>query len=111
MSHLLGLDGVGLSVAHRTLFDQVSLGLDDGDRVGVLGPNGAGKSTLLRLVARGQAPDSGRVTHLGGLRVGLLDQRDPAGSGTVLDAVHGDLEEHAWASDAAVHQVHAGLLG
>ncbi len=110
MSHLLGLDDVGLSVGVRTLFDGVSLGLDARDRIGVLGPNGAGKSTLLRLVARTQEPDRGRVTHVRGLRVGLLDQRDPMHHGTVLDAVHGDLAEHAWASDAAIREVHAGLL-
>ncbi|MDO8121500.1 ABC-F family ATP-binding cassette domain-containing protein [Isoptericola sp. b490] len=110
MSHLLGLDAVGLAVGTRTLLDGVSLGLDDGDRVGVLGPNGAGKSTLLRIVARRQEPDVGRVTHVGGLRVGLLDQRDPEVAGTVLDLVHGSAAEHTWASDAAVRQVHAGLL-
>ncbi|MDO8106789.1 ABC-F family ATP-binding cassette domain-containing protein [Isoptericola sp. b441] len=110
MSHLLGLDAVGLAVGTRTLLDGLSLGLDDGDRVGVLGPNGAGKSTLLRIVARRQEPDVGRVTHVGGLRVGLLDQRDPEVAGTVLDLVHGSAAEHTWASDAAVRQVHAGLL-
>jgi ATP-binding cassette subfamily F protein uup len=110
VSHLLGLDGVGLAVGTRTLLEGVSLGLDDGDRVGVLGPNGAGKSTLLRLVARRQAPDAGRVTHVGGLTVGLLDQRDPEATGTVLDLVHGPAAEHTWAADAAVREVHAGLL-
>jgi ATPase subunit of ABC transporter with duplicated ATPase domains len=110
VSHLLGLDGVALSIGTRTLLDGVSLGLDSGDRVGVLGPNGAGKSTLLRIVARTQEPDRGRVTHVGGLRIGLLDQRDPDVSGTVAQLVHGDAPEHTWASDPAVREVHAGLL-
>jgi ATPase subunit of ABC transporter with duplicated ATPase domains len=110
VSHLLGLDSVTLAFGTRTLLDGVSLGLDDGDRVGVLGPNGAGKSTLLRLVARLLTPDAGRVTHVGGLRVGLLDQRDPDVEGTVGDLVHGDAAEHTWAADAAVREVHAGLL-
>ncbi|MGN7702472.1 ABC-F family ATP-binding cassette domain-containing protein [Cellulosimicrobium sp. 22601] len=111
MAHLLGADGISLTVGTRTLLDDVSLGLDDGDRVGIVGPNGAGKSTLLRLLAGTQQPDVGRVTRVGGLRVGLLDQRDDVGTGaTIRDLVHGDAATHAWASDASVRTVHAGLL-
>ncbi|MGO2702715.1 MAG: ABC-F family ATP-binding cassette domain-containing protein, partial [Cellulosimicrobium funkei] len=112
MAHLLGADGISLTVGTRTLLDDVSLGLDDGDRVGIVGPNGAGKTTLLRLLAGTQQPDGGRVTRVGGLRVGLLDQRDDVGTGaTIRDLVHGDAATHAWASDASVRTVHAGLLG
>ena len=111
MAHLLGADGIALTVGTRTLLDDVSLGLDDGDRVGIVGPNGAGKSTLLRLLAGTQQPDGGRVTRVGGLRVGLLDQRDDVGTGaTIRDLVHGDAATHAWASDAGVRGVHDGLL-
>ncbi|WP_250448025.1 ABC-F family ATP-binding cassette domain-containing protein, partial [Actinotalea sp. C106] len=111
MAHLLGADTISLTVGTRTLLDGVSLGVDDGQRIGVVGPNGAGKSTVLRLLARRQDPDAGRVTHAGSLRVGLLDQRDelPAGS-TVRDVVHGQDAEHTWAGDAGIRQVHAGLL-
>ncbi|NDO89105.1 ABC-F family ATP-binding cassette domain-containing protein [Cellulosimicrobium composti] len=112
MAHLLGADGISLTVGTRTLLDDVSLGLDDGDRVGIVGPNGAGKTTLLRLLAGTQQPDGGRVTRVGGLRVGLLDQRDDVGTGaTIRDLVHGDAATHAWASDASIRTVHAGLLG
>lgn len=111
MAHLLGADGISLTVGTRTLLDDVSLGLDDADRVGIVGPNGAGKSTLLRLLAGTQQPDGGRVTRVGGLRVGLLDQRDDVGTGaTIRDLVHGDAATHAWASDASIRTVHAGLL-
>ncbi|WP_265522653.1 ABC-F family ATP-binding cassette domain-containing protein [Oerskovia flava] len=111
MAHLLGADGVSLVVGTRTLFDGIALGLDDGDRVGVVGPNGAGKSTLLRLLAGSQTPDGGRVTRVGGLRIGMLDQRDEAGEGqSIRDLVHGQSAEHTWASDASTRAVHAGLL-
>ncbi|MCL3861270.1 ABC-F family ATP-binding cassette domain-containing protein [Actinotalea sp. K2] len=111
MAHLLGADAISLTLGTRTLLDAVSLGVDDGMRIGVVGPNGAGKSTVLRLLAQRSTPDSGRVTHAGGLRVGLLDQRDelPAGS-TIRDIVHGSDDEHTWAGDAGVRAVHAGLL-
>ncbi|WP_402467159.1 ABC-F family ATP-binding cassette domain-containing protein [Isoptericola aurantiacus] len=111
MAHLLGADGISLTIGTRTLLDGVSLGLDDGDRIGVVGPNGAGKSTLLRLLAGTAAPDGGRVTRVGGSRLGMLDQRDDARPGaTVLDLVHGDDATHEWASDARIRNVHAGLL-
>ncbi|WP_182113245.1 ABC-F family ATP-binding cassette domain-containing protein [Actinotalea sp. JY-7876] len=111
MAHLLGADGLTYTVGTRTLLDGVSLGLDAGARTGVVGPNGSGKSTLLRLLARTLEPDAGRVTHAGGIRVGMLDQRDelPAGA-RVRDLVHGSDAEHTWAGDAAVRAVHAGLL-
>jgi ATPase subunit of ABC transporter with duplicated ATPase domains len=111
MAHLLGADSVSLTLGTRTLLDDVSLGIDDGIRTGVVGPNGAGKSTLLRVLAGLRDPDAGRVTRAGGVRVALLDQRDelPAGS-TVGDLVHGDADEHTWATDPRIRAVHAGLL-
>lgn len=110
MAHLLGADRVTLTLGTRTLLDEVSLGLDDGQRIGVVGPNGAGKSTLLRVLAGMQEPDAGRVTRAGGARVAVLDQRDDLTPGTVLDAVHGSADAHEWASDARIRAVHAGLL-
>jgi len=111
MAHLLGADAIRLTVGTRTLVDDVSLGLDAGMRIGVVGPNGAGKSTLLRLLAGTQDPDAGRITHAGGVRVGMLDQRDLTTAGTtVLDAVHGDDAEHTWAGEAGIRAIHAGLL-
>lgn len=111
MAHLLGADGITLAIGTRTLLADVSLGLDDGDRVGVVGPNGAGKSTLLRILGGAAEPDGGRVTRVGGSTVGMLRQRDDAEEGaTVLDLVHGSAATHEWASDARVRAVHDGLL-
>ncbi|WP_432504180.1 ABC-F family ATP-binding cassette domain-containing protein [Kineococcus arenarius] len=103
-----------LTVVHgsRTLLDRVSLGVSEGDRIGVVGRNGDGKSTLLRLLTKQQEPDGGRVTHTGGLRLGMLSQSDPLPPGaTVREAVLGDAAEHAWASQSRVRDVVAGLLG
>lgn len=111
MAHLLGADRVTLTLGTRTLLDEVSLGLDDGARIGVVGPNGAGKSTLLRVLSSQQAADSGRVTRAGGVQVAVLDQRDQLAPGrTVLDVVHGSADEHEWAADSRIRSVHAGLL-
>ncbi|MGK2349134.1 ABC-F family ATP-binding cassette domain-containing protein [Actinomyces sp. W5033] len=111
MAHLIGLESVRVVVGSRMLLDDVTLGIEDGTRVGVLGPNGAGKSTLLAALAGTREVDGGRVTRAGGTRVALLCQADALTPGTtVRQAVHGDTPEHEWASDPAVRDVHAGLL-
>ncbi len=112
MAHLLNAEGVTVVHAARTLLDDLSLGLDGGDRVGVVGRNGEGKSTLIRVLARVQEPDTGRVTHAGGLRLGLLSQLDDAPlDQPVRSLVLGGLAEHEWASNPRVRDVMTGLLG
>ncbi len=112
MAHLLNVEAVTVAFAARTVLDAVSLGLDDGDRIGVVGRNGDGKSTLLRVLARQQAPDGGRVTHAGGLDVGMLGQTDDLDPELdVRHSVVGDVPDHVWATQAAVRDVLVGLLG
>lgn len=110
--NLLNLEGVGKAYGPAVLLDGVSLGVEEGERIGVVGRNGGGKSTLMSVLAGRTAPDGGRVTHARGLRIGYLGQRDvldPAD--TVRHAVLGDQPEHAWAGDARVRDVLRGLLG
>ncbi len=111
MAHLLGVENLRLTVGSRLLLDDVTLGIEDGTRVGVLGPNGAGKSTLLAALAGHREPDGGRVTRTGGVNVAVLSQADdlPPGA-TVRTAIHGQTPEHEWASDPAVRDIHAGLI-
>ena len=112
MAHLLGTQSLHVALPDRVLLDDVTVGIDEGDRIGVVGRNGDGKSTLLRLLARAQEPDEGRVTVRGGVRVGVLTQQDEATVGaSVLDRVVGDRPEYEWASDARIRDVLAGLLG
>jgi ABC transport system ATP-binding/permease protein len=112
MAHLLNVEDARVVHGSRAVLDGVSLGLDDGDRIGMVGRNGDGKSTLLRVMATVQQPDDGRVTHTRGLRLGLLDQVDDhPETATVRHVVLGDAPDHEWASDAASRDVVAGLLG
>ena len=112
MAHLLNAEAVTVIHGSRTLLDAVSLGLDDGDRVGVVGRNGEGKSTLMRVLARRQEPDGGRVTQARDLRLGALWQDDTLDADlTVRQAVLGDLADHEWAGIARVRDVLTGLLG
>ncbi|GAA1783247.1 ATP-binding cassette domain-containing protein [Actinomadura chokoriensis] len=109
--NLINLENVAKAYGPKPLLDAVSLGLDEGDRVGVVGRNGGGKSTLVSVLARETEPDAGRVTHARGLRLGYLTQRDvfPEGA-TVRSVVLGDRAEHEWAGDVRVRDILAGLL-
>ncbi len=111
MAHLLGAEALHLEYPTRVIFDSVTIGLDEGDRVGIVGRNGDGKTTLLRMLAGKLDPDEGRVTRRGGITVGMLDQADELDTGlTVAETVVGDRPEHEWAGDSRVRDVLAGLL-
>jgi ATPase subunit of ABC transporter with duplicated ATPase domains len=112
MAHLLGGEALHLSFPTKRVFGGVTVGLDEGDRVGIVGRNGDGKSSLLALLAGRLTPDSGRVTVRGGVRIGVLDQTDTLDpSLTVGAAVVGDRAEHEWAGDARIRDVVSGLVG
>ncbi|GAA2232836.1 ABC-F family ATP-binding cassette domain-containing protein [Rarobacter faecitabidus] len=111
MAHLLGAEGLHLEYPTRVVFDSVTLGINDGDRIGIVGRNGDGKSSLLRMLMGAQSPDAGRVTRRGGLRVGMLTQEDSLDpAATVGYSVVGDAADHEWASDSRVRDVIAGLV-
>lgn len=112
MAHLLGAETLQLEFPTKVVFDGVSIGVDSGDRIGIVGRNGDGKSSLLAMLAGRIAPDAGRVTVRGGVRIGVLDQEDHLDDDlTVREAVVGDRPDHEWAGDAKVRAVIAGLLG
>ncbi|RKS72093.1 ATP-binding cassette subfamily F protein uup [Actinomadura pelletieri DSM 43383] len=109
--NLINLENVAKAYGPKPLLDAVSLGIDEGDRVGVVGRNGGGKSTLVSVLARETEPDEGRVTHTRGLRLGHLTQRDEFPDGaTVRSVVLGDRAEHEWAGDVRVRDVLGGLI-
>jgi ATP-binding cassette subfamily F protein uup len=111
MAHLLGAEALHLEYPTKVVFDGVSLGVDEGDRIGIVGRNGDGKSSLLAMLAGRFAPDSGRVTFRGGVRVGVLDQADTLDDdSTVGPVVVGGRTEHEWAGDARTRDVIGGLL-
>lgn len=111
MAHLLGVENLRIVVGSRTLLDGVTVGIEDGTRVGVLGPNGAGKSAFLQALSGQREIDGGRITRAADTRVAILNQSDNFPPGiSVRQAVHGDMPEHVWASNPAVRDIHAGLL-
>lgn len=111
MAHLLGAESLHVAYPNRTIFDSVSLGLDEGDRIGIVGRNGDGKSTLMRLLSGRIEPHGGRVTVRRGVQVAMLDQADTLDPDqTVGHAIVGDTPEHEWAGDAKVRDVISGLV-
>ncbi|WDF34250.1 ABC-F family ATP-binding cassette domain-containing protein [Arthrobacter agilis] len=111
MAHLLGAESLSVAFVTRTILDTVSLGLEDGDRIGMVGRNGDGKSTLMRLLAQRSVPDSGRVTKRRDVSVGYLDQSDVLdGDLEVGRAIVGDQADHEWASNPKIRDVMGGLV-
>jgi len=112
LANLVNAERVSLAFGTRTILDEVSLGLDNGDVVGVVGRNGDGKTTLLELLVGTRRPDSGQVVRNRSASIGHLGQtEDFAPGATVRDvAVHGRAD-HAWAADAAKRAVVTNLLG
>lgn len=111
MAILLGCDSVGLEFPTKHIFDSVTLGVNEGDRIGIVGKNGDGKSTLLSVLSGAVEPDCGRVTHRRDVTVGVLGQRDALDdSDTVHRAVVGDALEYEWAASPRVRQVLDGLI-
>ncbi len=111
MAHLLGAEAVRLEYPTQVVFEAVTLGVNDGARIGIVGRNGDGKSSLLGLLTGQLRPDSGRVTRRSGLRVSALSQADTLDPDhTVGWTLVGDRPEHQWAGDARIRDVVAGLV-
>lgn len=72
--NLLTVEGISKSFGDKKIFDDITFGIDEGDRIGLIGINGTGKSTLLKIVAGNESADSGQIVKKNGLRIGYLPQ-------------------------------------
>jgi ATP-binding cassette subfamily F protein uup len=110
--NLVNLEGVSKAFDIRPLLTKVSIGVAEGERIGIVGRNGAGKSTLMKIIAGIENADEGRVTQGNSVRIGMLSQVDLADkNATVGDIVIGDRAKHEWASDPKIREVFTGLFG
>lgn len=109
MKPYLQVEDLTKSYGDRMLFDSVTFGINEGDKIGLIAKNGTGKSTLLRILSGEEAPDSGSVTFRNGLRVGFLAQiPDFAPGKSILDNLLAAMpEEHHedWNREDRVRQM------
>ena len=113
MASFLQIDDLTKSYGDRMLFDGVTFGINEGDKVGIVAKNGTGKSTLLRIIAGEESADSGRVVWRNGLRVGYLPQKPVFAEGqSVAEATAYGGDEHidAWDYETGMQQL-LGQLG
>ena len=111
MANLINVERATVGYGTRTLLDAVSLGVEEGDAIGVVGRNGDGKTTLLQVLTGSRPPDSGRVTHTSGLSVGYLRQADDFAAGaTVRHVIVGGRPDHIWAAEPDTRAVVSHLL-
>ena len=107
----MGAEALHLEFPTGVIFESVSLGLAEGDRVGIVGRNGDGKTSLLHLLAGRLPPDGGQVTVRRGTRIGLVEQVDALDpSRTVAQTIVGDVASHTWASNPRIREVLDGLV-
>ncbi|MCL4785310.1 MAG: ATP-binding cassette domain-containing protein [Verrucomicrobia bacterium] len=107
---MLTVAGLQKRFGERVLFDDVSITLLRGERVGLVGPNGAGKTTLLKVILGHESPDAGEVSFMRGTRFGYLPQEsEPAGNELVLDIAVPHEHEHDGQFVAKAKQILASL--
>jgi ATP-binding cassette subfamily F protein uup len=111
MANLLNLERVSKAYGVRPLLADVSLGVGEGERIGVVGRNGDGKTTLLEVMSGQVPPDSGRVSHTRGLEIGFLHQHDAlVDTHSVREAVLGGRADHEWAGDPRTREIVEELM-
>ena len=109
--NMVNLEKVSKSYGVRVLLDEISLGVGEGERIGVVGRNGDGKTTLLNLIAGRVEPDGGRISRNRGLHLGYLDQRDLLDdTHSVREVVLAGKDDHEWAADPTTREVVEVLL-
>ncbi|MCZ2128901.1 MAG: ATP-binding cassette domain-containing protein, partial [Bacteroidia bacterium] len=84
----LSAENIARILGERTLFENITIGIEKGDKVALVAPNGSGKTSMMRILAGLEPPDKGKVVTRNGIRVALLEQEphfDP--KSTVLESI------------------------
>lgn len=112
LRNLVNLESVQIDFGKGPVLDDMSLGILEGQRVGIVGRNGGGKSTLMRVLAGAEPPHKGRRSIAADTRIGWLNQQDIFTQGaTARSFIFGNLLEHEWAAVPRYREIVTALLG
>lgn len=112
LRNMVNLESVQIDFGKGPVLDDMSLGVLEGQRVGIVGRNGGGKSTLMRVLAGAEAPHKGRRSIAADTRIGWLNQQDDFAPGeTARGYIFGDQLEHEWAAVPRYREIVTALLG
>ena len=94
--NIINIEHVSKIYGEKKIFDDVSYGIHEGDKIGIIGINGTGKTTLLRMIAGAEETDEGEIIYQNGLRINYLSQNPEFPEGeTILSYVTKDKEHEA----------------
>ncbi|MCR5846347.1 MAG: ATP-binding cassette domain-containing protein [bacterium] len=111
MAFALGCESVSLEYPTKVVLKDFTIGIDEGERIGVVGRNGDGKSSLIGVLAQRVEPDSGRVFSRKDISIALLRQSDSLDDSlTVAQTIFGDAPEYSWASDPRIREILDNLV-
>lgn len=111
MGILVGLERVAQEWPGKQVLREATIGIYEGERIGIVGRNGDGKSTLLQLIGHSLTPDSGTIVWRNNISVGMLAQTDDLRENDTVDhAIRGDIPDYEWASNPKIRSICDELL-
>ena len=104
--NILNMEHISKIYGDKVIFDDISVGIHQGDKIGLIGINGTGKTTFLRILAGTEEPDQGQVIMQNGLRISCLSQHPefPEGA-TILSYVTAGKQEQDWNPETDAHMI------
>lgn len=104
--NILNIEHISKNFGEKLIFDDVSYGIHEGDKIGIVGINGTGKTTFLKMIAGLEEPDNGQIIHQNGLRITYLPQNPEFPEGAnVLDYVADGKWEQDWNTESEAKTV------
>ncbi len=104
--NILNIEHISKIYGEKVIFDDVSLGIHSGDKIGVIGVNGTGKTTLLKIIAKINEPDKGQIICGNGIRVSYLPQNPEfPKKQSILEYVMDGKEHQDWKTESEAKKI------
>ena len=102
--NIMNIEHISKIFGEKTIFDDASIGIQEGDKIGIVGINGTGKSTLLRMIAGDEVPDSGNIIRQNQLKLAWLPQEPKFPENATILSYAGD-DETGWKVQSNLSQL------